>query len=85
MIQMIQSVEKFVKNIRWRAFHFLNPTQTNNKKETFGFPSTKPAPYVPELTDFESKMYDLTKNIKFKNYSNSFQTKLKDDIRKINE
>ena len=67
MIQMIQSVEKFVKNLRWRTFFFLNPADPINKKETYGFPSTKPAPQVDELTVFESKMYELTKKIKFKN------------------
>ena len=35
-IQMIKSVEHFVKNIRWRAFHYLNPVQTNVKKDGEG-------------------------------------------------
>ena len=85
MIQMIQSVEKFVKNLRWRTFFFLNPADPINKKETYGFPSTKPAPQVDELTVFESKMYELTKKIKFKNHGNAFQSKLKDDVININE
>ena len=76
MTQMIHSVEYFVKNIRWRAFFFLNPPQSNHTKETFSFRLTSPAPFVPELRDFELKLYDLTKNIRFRNYSNSFQTKL---------
>ena len=83
MIKMIHSVEYFVKNLRRKAHFFLNPAEINHRKETFGFPSTAVAPYVPELKDFESKLYDLTKNIKFRNFSNSFQDKLKDDTKKI--
>ena len=83
MIQMIHSVEYFVKNIRWRAFFFLNPSQSTQSKETFGFRSTSPAPFVPELREFELKLYDLTKNIRFRNRTNSFQTKLNGDSKKI--
>ena len=78
-IQMIKSVEHFVKNIRWRAFHYLNPVQTNVKKETFGFTSTKPAPYLTELKELENHLYDLTNNITFKKYNNSFRTELRND------
>ena len=84
MIQMINSAEKFVKNIRWRAFHFLNPQQNNSRKETFNFNSTKPAPAIKELKHFENSFYDLINNIKFSQYNNSFQTKLNDDRKKIN-
>ena len=83
LIQLISSVEVFVKNIRWRAFHFLNPTQSNEQKETFGFNSTKPAPHVAELKDFENELFDLTKNIKFKDFNNNFQTKLKKDVKDV--
>ena len=30
LIELIRSVEIFVKNIRWRAFFFLNPSQTKS-------------------------------------------------------
>ena len=35
------------------------------------------------MKDFEDKLYDLAKNIKFKDVTNSFQTKLNKDIRNI--
>ena len=50
-VQMISSVEKFMKNISWRSFHFLKPNESNQSKETFGFASTKPAPHVAELKE----------------------------------
>ena len=80
MTQMIYSVEKFTKNIRWRSFHYLNPSPSS-KKETFGFQTTKPPPQVPELKHFENRLYELIKSIKFRLYSNNFQDKLKNDIK----
>ena len=63
--ELISSVGIFVANLRWRSFHFLNPSNSD-RKETFGFKTTEPAPGVAELKDFENDMYDLVKNVKFK-------------------
>ena len=49
-IQMIKSVEY------WRAFHFFYPTQNKNKKETFGFPSTSPAPHVHQKCGSQNEL-----------------------------
>ena len=80
IIELISSVEKFIKNLKWRVFHYLNPAQQSRNKKTFGFNSTSPPPKVAELQD---KLYDLIFNIKFKNFSNQFQNKLKHDIKKL--
>ena len=29
IIELISSVEKFIKNLKWRAFHYLNPAKHN--------------------------------------------------------
>ena len=42
IVELIKSVEKFVKNLKWRAFHYQNPRNNNQRKETFGFNSTNP-------------------------------------------
>jgi hypothetical protein len=81
-IQLISSVEKFMKNLSWRAFHFLNPSVPNHK-ETFGFNSTKRAPHVAELKDLKNELFELTQNIKFKEHRNAFQNKLKKDEKDI--
>ena len=39
LLQLIHSVEKFIRNLRWRALYFLNPTE-KPEKETFGFKSS---------------------------------------------
>ena len=38
---------------------------------------------VDELNELTEMLYDLVVNVKFKKYSNEFQAKLKEDIRKI--
>ena len=59
---LIRKAEKFV--------HFyLNPEETPNPKENFGFKSLAPAPHVDKLKDFESKSVSLNPqgNIEFFN------------------
>ena len=52
------------------------------KKETFGFKSTRPAPSVPELREFKEGLFDLISNIKFRNckVDNDLQAQLKRDV-----
>ena len=81
--ELIHSVGIFVANLRWRSFYFLNPSNTD-RKETFGFKTTEPAPSVAELKDFENDMYDLVKNVKFKhNVSNTLQNTLKQNMNEM--
>ena len=81
--ELIFSVGVFIANLRWRAFFFLNPTE-QSKKEKYGFKTTKPAPYVKELKPFEDSIYDLVKNVKFKQSpSNTLQNTLKQNMRDI--
>lgn len=80
---MISKVETFLRNIRWRTFFFLNPETTTEHKETYGFKSTKPEPFVPELKEFEDGMLELVQNVQFKKTSNQFQKKLSEDVQKI--
>jgi hypothetical protein len=72
--------EKLIKRMRWRAFFYLNPNATANNRNTFDFKSTKPAPNIRELTNFEQGISELIHNIKLKPHHNSFQTTLKNDL-----
>ena len=81
-IEFIHSMEKFVFNSRWRAFHFLNPS-ISNMKETYKFNTTNPAPFVKELKPLEDALCDLLKNIEFRKVNNHFQRKLKEDLTKL--
>ena len=74
-----------MRNIRWRSFFFLNPKATTENKETYGFKSTKPPPFVPELREFEDSMLNLVQNVEFKRFTcnTPFQKKLSEDVQKI--
>ena len=56
---------------------------SSNRKETFGFKTSEiPAP-VPELKEFEGKLFDLVKSVEFRAISNTFQDELNNNIRNI--
>ena len=72
---LIEKTESFLRRVRWKAYHYLHPTETSDK-ETFGFNSTKNPPAVKELSQFEDKMLELIQNINFKTQRDNFQNKL---------
>ena len=77
---LIDSSEKVLRTMRWKAYHFFNPSQTKSKaKETYGFNSTKPSPNLPELKDFQDGLLKIIENIKFNKNTNEFQNTLKKD------
>ena len=53
---LISSIDKFLNNMRWRAYFFLNPDKKQSSKENFGFKSLKCAPVVTEIKDFENDL-----------------------------
>ena len=83
--ELISSTESFIKNIRWRSYFFLNPNTKPKHKDAFGFPSTKPPPYVPELKELEDGMLNIIQNIKFNQYHNKFQAEINKDVKNIKE
>ena len=80
---MIAKAKKFVHNARWKAFFYLKPNSKPNSKQTFGFKSTAPAPFVPELKEFESQITNLVQNIQFGRNPNHFQKTLRTDEKRI--
>ena len=62
LLQLVHSVEKFVRNLRWRAYFYLNPQQ-KPQKEKYDFRSLRAAPKIKELQKLEDAMYDLVRNI----------------------
>ena len=84
-VQTIQSVHAFVNKCRWEAKKALKPFGKETK-ETWGFRSTKAAPKVTELVQFERKLYELVKNIKYKDPKRpkpALQRKLAKDVASI--
>ena len=80
---LVSKTEIFIKNLRWRTFFFLNPDLKVQDKETFGFPSQKPPPILPELKEFEDEIIDMIQNVKFKVNRSTFQSKLQTDLCKV--
>ena len=80
---LINRTEQFVKNVRWKAFFFLNPGLDIRNKETYAFNSTRPPPFIPELKEFEDGLTSIIEKIKFRKVNNTFQQKLRKDITKI--
>jgi len=60
---------------------FLHPQLISEQKETYGFNSTTPTPQIKELANFENKLFNLIRNMKFKQDTTTFQRKLQQDIR----
>ena len=83
LLELIHSVREFGKRIKWRSHFYLNPQPNGIKKETFGFNTSKPAPIIPELKALEDNLFNLVKEIEFREHNNSFQNKLKHDARDI--
>ena len=80
--RLIEKTELFLRRSRWKAHHYLNPTDLL-QKEKFGFKTTRFPPAVKELSEFEDKMLELIQNVKFKNNIKDFQRKLSQDSQKI--
>ncbi|CAB4012136.1 Hypothetical predicted protein, partial [Paramuricea clavata] len=80
---LVEKTESFLRRVRWKAYHFLKPTQSEPTKETFGFNTTKSPPPTKELEAFEGKMLSLIQNVQFKNHHTEFQDKLSQDLSKI--
>ena len=57
---------------------------SKTSKENFGFKTTEPAPSVVELKEFENGMYDLVRNVKFKqNRQTTLQNTLKENMKEM--
>ena len=58
--------------------------KNSNESNRFGLPSTKTSPAILEMKPFEDDLFNLIKNIKFRNARNAFQESLTNDLKKIN-
>ena len=77
-------VEKVIKRMRWKAYFFdKQHTIDQTNKETFGFNTRRCPPKIPDLSNFESELLDMIKNISFKPTRNQFQERLIRDIKTI--
>ena len=99
MKKLIGQMEKIDKNMRWKAIIFLKDDNDKYKKiaeeielygkeEKYGFKSVRKPNPVKEMEDFEKDLYDIAKNIKFRDGDfkyGKFQNELKKDLSEMNK
>ena len=78
-----------ITRMRWKAIHFNNNDSTDNNiednTEWYGLKSPYSPRQVKELIPFENDLVELIRNIKFRKIRNTFQEKLKEDIKLIKD
>ena len=84
---MISKLEHFIKRLRWRAFFHDHKAEydINDKEILYGFESDRTPPQHDGLSAFEEDLYNMVKNIKFRNVCSNFQSRLTNDVTKINK
>ena len=74
-----------IARMRWKAIHFNNNGSTGNNMEDntewYGLKSLYSLRQVKEVIPFENDLVELIRNIKFRTIRNTFQEKLKEDIK----
>ena len=82
---LISKTGNFINRIRWKAFFFdqTDETSRDEVQNKFGFKTENSPPSNTALSNFESDLYDLISQIKFRKIDNDFQNKLNKDIQKI--
>ena len=53
---LIKCTEQFTRQMRWRAFFFLNPGTNGARKENYSFKSRKNPPYIAKFKEFEDDL-----------------------------
>ena len=76
-----------ITRMRSKAIHFNNNTSIDNNKEEITKWYRLKSPYSPrqvkELIPFENDLVELIRNIKFRKIRNTFQEKIKEEIKLI--
>ena len=82
---LTEKVEKLIKRMRWKVFHYEKDGITNDDIEisNFGFKTFKCPPQHDGLINFENDLLNLIKHITFKPARNQFQDRLREDIQRI--
>ena len=63
-LSLVQKTRIFLRNLRWKAFFYMNPRSKASINENFGFKSEKNAPVVKEMKAFESDLKTLVEKVR---------------------
>ena len=89
--KIFDQTSKFVNRMRWRAFFYelhnngdeLNPADHTRDEELDVYNSRRSAPEMEKLKAFESDLFDIVKDIKFRNHKSEFQKSMQNNIKKL--
>ena len=81
--KLVEKGESFLGRLSWKLFNILNTTLIN--KQTYGFNTTNTAPQIKELKAFKDDFIEMLRTVQFIPVRNSFQTKLREDIKTIQQ
>ena len=86
---LLQLMGTVITRMRWKAIHFNNSDSKDNNieenTEWYGLKSPCSPRQIKELIPFENDLVELIRNIKFRKIRNTFQEKLKEDIKLIKD
>ena len=81
---LLVRVEQFLRQLRWKAWHFKNPKKGDvEKKETYGFKTSNTPPQDKDLEVFEEELWDLVRNVEFREHTSKFQNHLRTELGKV--
>ena len=75
-------VESFLNRFRWFLYMSLAKLEPQ-AKETYGFPTSTPPPYVKEMIPFQEDFTKMIKNIEHRHTNDHFQANLKNTVKDI--
>ena len=85
--RLIEKVESVIRRMRWKSFFFLKGSEEvedeGQENNNYGFKTKAYPPQVEELKPFENDLLRMVEGISFRNMSDSFQVKMKADIKDI--
>ena len=89
--KLIAQTEQLLKQMRWKAFFFEKTVSHNNSNDNttidnqnkYNLKSRRCPPQIEGLKNFENDLIKMIENFKFKNISDNFLDKLKEDTNKI--
>ena len=82
---LLRRIESFIKNMRWKAYFFLNTVRKRRDGRNMGFELGNTHPHIKEMAKFEAEMIGMVKEIKFSKMRNNIQQKMYEDMRKFKE
>ena len=84
-LKLIEKIEAVIRRMRWKAIFFdSDDEQDNELTENYGLKTSRTPDQVPEMVPFEKELISIVRKLKFRKFSNQFQSKLKEDIASIN-